>query len=147
MNKETWSNVLKVSLSIFLLSAIITAVIVFTPYFDYTIVTGALLGAIGASLNFLFLGFAVSRAVEKDPKNAQRNIQASYTARLLFMAAVIVIGIKLPPFNGYMTAVPFLIMRPAIMIVNFIENRKSGRQKESDTQDHDLQPAGEDQDK
>ena len=107
-----------------LLCAIAAAVIAFTPYFDYTIVTGALLGTLGASLSFTFLGYVVSKAVEKDEKNAQHYVQASYTARLLFMAVVIVIGIKLPYFNGYMTALGFLLIRPSVMIVSFLDRKK-----------------------
>ncbi|MBQ7822373.1 MAG: ATP synthase subunit I [Clostridia bacterium] len=137
MTKETWTNILKVSLGISLLSAAITAIVAFTPYFDYTVATGALLGTLGAALNFTFLGFVVSKAVEKDEKNAQHYVQASYTARLLFMAAVIIIGIKLPYFNGYMTIVPFLLIRPVVMIVNFISRKKSGSQAVSENNTED----------
>ena len=127
MTKEVWSNILKVSLGVLLLSAIVAVVIAFTPYFDYTIITGALLGIIGASLSFTFLGYVVSKAVEKDEKNAQHYVQASYTARLLFMAIVIVIGIKLPYFNGYMTALGFLHIRPSVMIVNLLGKKKANK--------------------
>ena len=115
------------SLGVLLLSAIVAVVIAFTPYFDYTIITGALLGIIGASLSFTFLGYVVSKAVEKDEKNAQHYVQASYTARLLFMAIVIVIGIKLPYFNGYMTALGFLLIRPSVMIVNLLDKKKANK--------------------
>ncbi|MBQ4137513.1 MAG: ATP synthase subunit I [Clostridia bacterium] len=125
MTKEVWSNIFKVSLGVLLLNAVVTAVIAFTPYFDYTIVTGALLGTLGASLSFTFLGYVVSKAVEKDEKNAQHYVQASYTARLVFMAIVIIIGIKLPYFNGYMTALGFLLIRPSVMLTNFISKKKT----------------------
>ncbi|MBO7149099.1 MAG: ATP synthase subunit I [Clostridia bacterium] len=125
MTKEIWRNIFKVSFGVLLLSAIVAVVIAFTPYFDYTIITGALLGTIGASLSFTFLGYVVSKAVEKDEKNAQHYVQASYTARLLFMAVVIVVGIKLPYFNGYMTALGFLLIRPSVMIVNFLDKKKA----------------------
>ena len=126
MTKEIWRNIFKVSFGVLLLCAVAVAVITFTPYFDYTIVTGAILGTLGASLNFAFLGYVVSKAVEKDEKNAQNYVQASYTARLLFMAVVIVVGIKLPYFNGYMTALGFLLIRPSVMLVNFLSKKKTG---------------------
>ncbi len=124
LNKETRLNVLKVTAGVFLLSALAVIIIAFTPYFDYTVITGALLGWAGASLNFTFLGFVVSKAVEKDEKNAKSYVQATYTARLLFMAFVIVIGIKLPYFNGYVTVLPFIFVRPVITIINLIFKKK-----------------------
>ena len=124
VNKETRLNVLKVITGVFVLSALAVSIMTFTPYFDYTAVTGALLGWIGASLNFIFLAFVVSKAVEKDEKNAKSYVQATYAGRLLFMAIVIVIGIKLPYFNGYVTILPFIFVRPVITLINLIFKKK-----------------------
>ncbi len=124
VNKETRLNVLKITSGVFILSALAVAILAFTPYFDYTVITGALLGWVGASLNFIFLAFVVSKAVEKDEKNAKSYVQATYTARLLFMAVVIVIGIKLPYFNGYVTILPFIFVRPVITLLNLIFKKK-----------------------
>lgn len=118
-----------VTVGIFALSAVVVIIVAFTPYYDHTVALGALLGALGASLNFLFLGFVVSKAVEKDESKAGSYAQATYTVRLLFMAAVIIIGIKLPYFNGYATALPFLLIRPVIMLVNFIFNKRNDANK------------------
>lgn len=113
---------------IFLLSALFVVIMMFTPLWEYKIATGALLGAAGASLSFLFLGFVVSKAVEKDEKNAKMYVQATYTGRLLFMGAIIVLGILLPYTNGYATAVPFILIRPVVMTVNFLFKRKNSKE-------------------
>ena len=124
LSNEIRVNILKVTAGIFILSALAVTILAFTPYFDYTAITGALLGWVGASLNFTFLAFVVSKAVEKDEKNARSYVQATYTARLLFMAVVIVIGIKLPYFNGYVTILPFIFVRPVITLINLIFKKK-----------------------
>ena len=118
-----------VTLGVFALSAVVVIIIAFTPYYDYTVATGAALGALGASLNFMFLGFVVSKAVEKDESKAGSYVQATYTVRLLFMAAIIIHGIKLPYFIGYATAFPFLLTRPVIMLVNFIFKKRNDSNK------------------
>jgi hypothetical protein len=128
MTKELWHNIFKVSVGIFALSALLVLITAFTPIWDFKIATGALLGAVGASLSFLFLGFVVAKAVEKDEKNAKMYVQASYTGRLLFMGAVIVLGIMLPFTNGYATAVPFILIRPVVMVVNFLVKKKNGKE-------------------
>lgn len=128
MTKELWSNIFKVTVGIFALSALLVLITAFTPIWSFKIATGALLGAVGASLSFLFLGFVVAKAVEKDEKNAKMYVQASYTGRLLFMGAVIVLGIMLPFTNGYATAVPFILIRPVVMAVNFLFKKKNGKE-------------------
>lgn len=128
MTKELWHNIFKVSVGIFALSALLVLITAFTPIWSFKIATGALLGAVGASLSFLFLGFVVAKAVEKDEKNAKMYVQASYTGRLLFMGAVIVLGIMLPFTNGYATAVPFILIRPVVMAVNFLFKKKNGKE-------------------
>ena len=135
MTKELWHNIFKVSVGIFALSALLVLITAFTPIWSFKIATGALLGAVGASLSFLFLGIVVAKAVEKDEKNAKMYVQASYTGRLLFMGAVIVLGIVLPFTNGYATAVPFILIRPVVMIVNFLFNKKNAKETKAEEVD------------
>ena len=125
MTSELKKSTLKVILFLFAASAISVAVMAFFEFFDYTVITGVLLGFAGAALNFLFLAIAVSKSVEKDEKGAKNFVQATYTGRLLFMALIIVLGIKLPYFNGYTTVIPFVLVRPVIMLIGLISKKKT----------------------
>ena len=133
MTAELKKSTLKVILFLFAASVLSVAVMAFFDSFDYTVITGTLLGFVGAALNFLFLALAVSRSVEKDEKGAKNFVQATYTGRLLFMALVIIIGIKLPYFNGYTTVIPFVLVRPVIMLISLLSRKKSDKAASSQT--------------
>lgn len=127
MTKELWKDVLRVWGIILAISTLFVIIMIFTPYWGYKIITGTALGVLGAALSFLFLAISVSKAVEHPQNGATVYIQGSYTIRLIFMAAVIIIGFKLPYFNGYATIVPFVSMQPAIMLTNAIFNKKKAK--------------------
>ena len=131
MTSELKKSTLKVILFLFAASAISVAVMAFFEFFDYTVITGVLLGFAGAALNFLFLAIAVSKSVEKGEKDAKNFVQATYTGRLLFMALIIVLGIKLPYFNGYTTVIPFVLVRPVIMLIGLISKKKTAPETNS----------------
>ena len=131
MTSELKKSTLKVILFLFAASAISVAVMAFFEFFDYTVITGVLLGFAGAALNFLFLALAVSKSVEKGEKGAKNFVQATYTGRLLFMALIIVLGIKLPYFNGYTTVIPFVLVRPVIMLIALISKKKTAPETNS----------------
>ena len=131
MTSELKKSTLKVILFLFAASAISVAVMAFFEFFDYTVITGVLLGFAGAALNFLFLAIAVSKSVEKGEKGAKNFVQATYTGRLLFMALIIVLGIKLPYFNGYTTVIPFVLVRPVIMLIGLISKKKTASETNS----------------
>ena len=131
MTSELKKSTLKVILFLFAASAISVAVMAFFEFFDYTVITGVLLGFAGAALNFLFLALAVSKSVEKGEKDAKNFVQATYTGRLLFMALIIVLGIKLPYFNGYTIVIPFVLVRPVIMLIGLISKKKTASETNS----------------
>ncbi len=123
MTKSVKTDVLRVTLGNFILGAVMLIVFAVADYFykEGTFfpgaVWGALLGCGYVSLSFLWLAFSVSKNVEKDPENAKRRVSATYTYRLLFMAAVIIIAIKVPVFNWVATIIPILLQRIIITIV------------------------------
>jgi tetrahydromethanopterin S-methyltransferase subunit C len=86
--------------------------------FDYTVLLGALLGAGFAVLNFFLMAMAVQRSVNQgDPAKAKKITQGSYTKRLLLLAAVLIVGIKVPYFNWITTIVPLFFPRITIFIM------------------------------
>lgn len=92
---------------------------------DYTAVLGNLLGAFFSVLNFVFLGFAVEAAVNKEEKQAQISIRVSRVLRNLMIGAVVIVGIYAPIFNVWTVALPFLFPKIGIIIRSKVMNKKN----------------------
>ncbi len=137
MTKKLWKDVLTVSGIIFAVTAIFVTVMFLTPYWSYKIVSGSALGVIGTFLSFLCLALSVSRAVNKEKNSASVYFQGTYTLRFVLMAAVIIVGFKVPYFNGYATIVPFVAMQPSIMLTNMIFHKNKTLKDIPTSQDSD----------
>lgn len=135
MTKSVKTDVLRVTAGNFILAAVMVAVFAAVGFFwsgykfNTDVIWGAILGAGYASLSFLWLAVSVSKNVEKDPENARKRVSATYTYRLLAMAAVIIIAIKVPVFNWLATVIPLIYQRIVITLVGRMrakETEKSG---------------------
>ena len=125
MTKRTISEVLKVAAGNFILGAVMVLVFIIIGKFNLSVLWGALLGNAFVSLSFLWLGFSVERNVQKDPKNAQTRVSATYTLRLLAAAAMVFIAIKVNIFNPVAAIIPLFYQRFVIMFIGFRLNKKS----------------------
>lgn len=83
--------------------------------YDYTVVTGSLLGGGAAVLNFLLMGITVQNSVMLDADAAKTKIQKSYMLRTALLVAVMAAGVILKYFHW----LPVLIsvFFPRIVIV------------------------------
>ncbi len=118
-----------------------------TVIFDYTVITGALLGAAVPVINFLILSFAINRAVnryieelsglELDEEGAEKfaaehktkiqlAVTRSYIVRTLLMIGTLVLAFLLGCFNPIATVVPLLMYKPVMYITGYIRS-KGGR--------------------
>lgn len=130
MTKSVKTDVLRVAVGNFILGALMLVVfaIVDTKYFPEAL-WGALLGCSYTSLSFLWLAFSVSKNVEKDPENAKKRVAATYTYRLLAMAAVIIVSIKVEAFNWIATVVPILCQRIIIEVVGAMRSKEDAKKE------------------
>ncbi|MBQ8540272.1 MAG: ATP synthase subunit I [Clostridia bacterium] len=117
MTKSVKTDVLRVCAGNFILGAIMVVVFALAGQFSLSVIWGALLGNAFVSLSFLWLALSVSKNLEKDPDNARKRVSATYTYRLLAMAAMIIIAIKLPVFNWVAAIIPLFYQRLVITIV------------------------------
>ena len=110
-------------LGLFAVSAAVNLVFALLDKWDYTVLTGSLLGTVAATLNFFLLGLTVQRAAEQqdDPKNYAYR---SYGLRMLLMMGLLVAGIALPFFNIWATLLPVLLTTPVIYLLRMIPARK-----------------------
>lgn len=117
MTKNVKTDVLRVCAGNFILGAVMVLIFAIIGQFSLGVILGAVLGNSFVSLSFLWLAISVSKNVEKDPENARRRVSATYTYRLLAMAAIVVIAIKAPIFNWVATIIPLFYQRIVITVV------------------------------
>lgn len=109
VRKETGHIVLGVLIG----DAVMLAVFALLKRMELSVLLGALLGSLGAVLNFFAMGMAVQRAMG-EPERAKAIVQRSYTMRMIGMVAVMALGFLLPWFHKLTVVVPFLF--PSITI-------------------------------
>lgn len=129
MTKNVKTDVLRVAAGNFILGAVMVLIFAITGYFSIEVIWGALLGNSFVSLSFLWLAISVSKNVEKDPDNARKRVSATYTYRLLAMAAMVIVAIKLPIFNWIAAVVPLFYQRIVITTVGKMRIREDSKKE------------------
>lgn len=115
-----------------------------TVIFDYTVITGALLGAVVPVINFLILSFSVNRAVNKyieelsgrelNEEEAERfaaehkakinlAVTRSYIVRTLLMIGTLVLAFILECFDPIATVIPLLLYKPIMYITQYVRSK------------------------
>ena len=93
--------------------AIMVMVFAILGHFDYTVVTGAVLGGAGAVLNFFLMSITVKKSAGRGIQGKNRMI-LSYFLRMLLMVGIMVLGIACPYFQWLAVILPYLM--PALTI-------------------------------
>ena len=125
LSKNLFNEVVKMAIGVFSLSVLMVIVFALLGYFDLKVIWGALLGALGCTLNYAFLAYSVQNVVEKEKEMVKGYMSMSYTFRMLFIAAIIIIAIKVEWINYIAAVIPFFFTRIVIMILN-IRVKKGG---------------------
>ena len=131
ISKTILRETAKLAVGLLIADALMCAVFVLLGYFDYTVVLGALWGTLGAVLNFFLLGVTVQKAADRE-SGQKKAVQASYSLRMLMLAAFGVVGILLPWFQTYAVIIPLVLTTPIMLLLQAIENR---RQKQDERPD------------
>ena len=100
--KETGIIALGTIILSIIMNAVLFAVSRFTDAltYDYTIVTGSLLGAFAAVFNFFLMGLAVQKTVESgNTESAKKRFQLSYMLRTALLVGILALGVILKYFH------------------------------------------------
>ena len=97
--------------------------------FDYTVVTGALLGGLASVCNFFLMGLTIQKAVDKSPEEAKKRIQLSYTVRMFALLVVLGVGVYLPYFHWLAVLLSALFPRVAILFRSIVVKRQDAEYK------------------
>lgn len=132
-----------VSVWVLILSAIMEAIFLIAGFWDYTVLLGNLLGAVGAVLYFFLMGLTVQKAIERDRhdptaisekaeasdsgnadrepseglhRDARQLMAMSQTLRMLMLVVIGVIGAVFNCFNLIAVLIPYFFPRIAVML-------------------------------
>ncbi len=109
--------------------AVMTAAFALTGHFDYTVVTGALLGGAGAVLNFFLMSLTVKKSAGRGTQGKNRMI-LSYFLRMLLMVGVMVLGIICPYFHWLAVMLPYLMPALTIYAMRILGVYRPGQENE-----------------
>ena len=127
VKKETLF-VIEVSL---ILSVLMQAVFLIIQKWDYTVLTGNLLGFFGACGNFFLMCLSIQSLVNKDEKDAKKRMQLSQAGRMLLLFGIVVLGVVLDCFNTIALVIPILFPRIAVAIRQTMINKTKDNETEN----------------
>ena len=111
-------------------SAAMVGIFALLGKFDSTVLLGAVVGALAATLNFFFMALIASLAADKaqkqDVKGGQAIVQSSYFVRMVLLFVVLLAFAKSGLCNVIALVVPLVFVRPVLTIAEFF--RKSGEE-------------------
>ena len=109
---------------VFILSLVLQSVFLIIGKWDYTILTGNLLGFVAAVGNFFLMGLSVQSSLGKEEKDAKNLMRVSQSLRLLLLFVIAVIGYLAPVFNILAVLIPLLFPRIAVALRPFFMKKK-----------------------
>lgn len=101
---------------VLILSALMQVVFLIIGKWDYTVLTGNLLGAALAVGNFFLMALTVQKVIGLAEKDAKKKLQLSQQLRLIMMLVVCVIGGALSCFNTLAVLIPQFFPRIGVSI-------------------------------
>lgn len=105
-----------IALIVLALSVLMQAVYLLIGKWNYTVLTGNLLGAALAVGNFFLMALTVQKVVGLEEKDAKKKLQLSQQLRLIMMLVVCVIGGALACFDTVAVLIPQFFPRIGVSI-------------------------------
>ena len=108
-------------------AAVIVGVFAALGFFQWNVLWGALAGSAIVIVNHFFMAITVNMAADRaeagETAQGKKMIQTSSVVRLVAMGVAVVVAIKLG-VNAISLALPILLLRPMLMVIEFF--RKKG---------------------
>lgn len=101
---------------VFIFSLLLQSVFLIIGKWDYTVLTGNLLGFAAAVGNFFLMGLSVQSSLGKEEKDAKNLMKISQSLRLLLVFVIALIGYLVPIFNTIAVLIPLLFPRIAVAL-------------------------------
>ena len=115
-----------IAVCVLLCSVIMQAVFLLLGRWDYTVLTGNLLGGFAAVGNFVAMGYTVQQAVEQEEKRAKEMMRTSRGFRTALVVLLAVLGVCLPFFNNVAVILPLFFPRIGLFFRPLLDKKESG---------------------
>ena len=113
--------------------AVMLAVFALLGRFDTSVLLAGVLGGVVAVLNFLMLGITVQKvAAQSDEAQGRKIMQFSYSIRMLLMLLWIILAVSLSALNWVAAAIPLLMPRLTIGVMQLTGQYKKDEPTESE---------------
>ena len=119
-----------IAIGVLIADALMCAVFAILHKFDYTVVLGALLGTAVAVANFFLLGLTLQKAVGMQ-EYAAKYVRQSYSLRMFFCFAGVIVSIVAPCFHPVAAIVPLLMPQIVIYAMRLLGLYKPDKPKEN----------------
>ena len=130
--KAVWLETGHIAAGTGILCALTVVVFVLIGRFDWTVLTGALVGFLTATGNFFFMAWDVQKITHGlDPeeadamKQAKLKMKLSYNRRLILMGVILVAAIKLLDAHWITCLLPLLFPRMTILAMDVLKKIKA----------------------
>lgn len=101
---------------VFIFCLLLQSVFLIIGKWDYSILTGNVLGFIAAVGNFFLMGLSVQLSLNKDENDAKSLMKLSQSLRLLLIFIIILVGYLLSVFSTIAVIIPLLFPRIAVAL-------------------------------
>ena len=101
---------------VFIFSLLMQSVFLIIGKWDYTVLTGNLLGFVAAVGNFFLMGLSVQSSLSKEEKDAKSLMKLSQSLRLLLIFIIVLVGYLISVFNTIAVIIPLLFPRIAVAL-------------------------------
>ncbi len=120
---SVYREAFKIILIVFLMGIIEFALFTVFLSLRIDILLGTLYGCSFVGFNLLFLAHSVKKAAEKSENGAKAYMASTYTVRMLFTAAAVIIAANISYIHFWAAIIPLFFQRIAVTIVPFINKR------------------------
>lgn len=121
------AETLRIALGLLICLALMIGVYLLIDKYQTKVLIGGIVGTVIAVGNFFFMAVGLSNLADGATEGKIRvRIQGSFMIRTVVMLVLLVIAIKFGGCDALATALPLLLVRPVIMVEQFIQksNRK-----------------------
>ena len=144
-NKSSYIDTIYLAVGEAIISLLITLIYTALGKFDWTVLSGAVLGSTVTVINFLILSFSVNKALNKyielrgdkemteeeaekfaktNSIKVQNAVTKSYIFRTALMMGALVLSLITGYFDAIATIIPLIMYKPLLYAIQFVKKKR-----------------------
>ena len=133
MSKSILKEILIIAVAMIPVCLLMVGIFYLVGHGDYTVWIGAAVGYLAAMLYYFLLALTITIAYKStnDASKAKSITSASYVARLLVLAVIVIIAIRNSHINYIAVIIPLVFPRIIITVSGLLQNKVSAKKSSS----------------